>query len=228
VAKKENPNLGIDYGEALGDGLNFDETLQAQFASRLLLRESGIPPKYMGKSLEDFKARDKKRRELVKAASHYIKAFNLEDRKRHLGLFFGAPTGAGKTHLATAILKGVIEKGYSGVYCNVPRLLEVLRDLMFDRAHYDDKGFLQRCETADLVVLDDIGTETVTGWVQDRLYLLVNRRYEDMGRTIVTTNCDEDTLRKRVGERVESRLMEMCNNRWDFPHEDFRMKYWGG
>ncbi|MBM3335844.1 hypothetical protein FJY63_14390, partial [Candidatus Sumerlaeota bacterium] len=63
--------------------------------------------------------------------------------------------------------------------------------------------------------------------VQDRLYLLVNRRYEQMGRTIVTTNCDDATLRGRIGERVESRLIEMCNVRWVFPNEDFRMKKWG-
>ncbi len=226
--KPSNPNEPLpDLGTALGDKLQFSDDLQARMVAQLRLRESGIPPKYLGKDFENFLARDKVRRDLLAAAQGYVESFNLTDKTKYFGLFFQAPTGAGKTHLATAILKNVILKGYSGVYCNVPRLLELLRELMYDRAHYDERGFLARCETADLVVLDDIGTETVSGWVQDRLYLLVNRRYEDMGRTIVTTNCDEATLRERVGERVESRLIEMCNNRWVFPQEDYRMKMWG-
>lgn len=216
-----------DFGVALGGGLQFPDDLQARMIAQLRLRESNIPPKYLGKSFENFLTRDKKRKDLLTAAQAYVEGFNTQEKNKYLGLFFAAPTGAGKTHLAAAILKAVILKGYSGVYCNVPRLLEVLRDLMFDRAAYDDRGFLARCENSDLLVLDDIGAETITGWVQDRLYLLVNRRYEDMGRTIVTTNCDDTALRERIGERVESRLVEMCNNRWVFPHEDYRMKTWG-
>ena len=216
-----------DLGFALGGALQFPDDLQARMVAELRLRESNIPPKFMNKTFENFTTRDKKRKELLAAARAYVESFNLQDKMKYFGLFFSAPTGAGKTHLATAILKAVILKGYSGVYCNIPRLLEVLRDLMFDRATHDDQGFLARCEAASLLVLDDIGAETVTGWVQDRLYLLVNRRYEDMGRTIVTTNCDDATLRERIGERVESRLIEMCNNRWSFPNEDFRMKTWG-
>jgi len=216
-----------DFGAALGGGLQFPADLQARMVAEMRLRDSNIPPKYMNKNFSNFLTRDKTRKDLLAAAQAYVESFNLEDKTKYFGLFFAAPTGAGKTHLATAILKAVIVKGYTGVYCNVPRLLELLRDLMFDRASHDDRGFLARYEAANLLVLDDIGAETVTGWVQDRLYLLINRRYEDMGRTIVTTNCDEATLRERVGERVESRLVEMCNNRWTFPHEDFRMKAWG-
>lgn len=216
-----------DFGLALGDALEFPADLQARLVAQIRLRESNIPAKYLSKSLDNFKPIGKKRRELLALARGYVESFNLEDRSKYFGLFFAAPTGAGKTHLATAILKAVILKGYSGVYCNVPQLLEMLRELMFDRAQYDDRGFLRRCENADLLVLDDLGTETVSGWIQDRLYLLVNRRYENMGRTIVTTNCDEQTLRERIGERVESRLIEMCNNRWVFPDEDYRMRTWG-
>jgi DNA replication protein DnaC len=216
-----------DFGLALGDGLQFPTDLQARMVAEMRLRESNIPPKYMDKTFDSFIARDKKRKDLLSAAQAYVESFNLQNKSKYFGLFFAAPTGAGKTHLATAILKAVILKGYTGIYCNIPRLLEMLRELMFNRADYDDRGFLARCENADLLVLDDLGTETVTGWVQDRLYLLVNRRYEDMGRTIVTTNCNEATLRERIGERVESRLIEMCNNRWVFPNEDYRMKTWG-
>lgn len=216
-----------DFSLALGDGLEFPGDMQARMVAEMRLRDSNIPPKFLGKGLDNFIARDKKRKKLLDGARGYIQSFNLEDKSKHFGLYCAACTGAGKTHLATAILKGVILKGYSGVYCNVPHLLEMLRELMFDRATYDDRGFLARYESADLLVLDDLGSETVTGWVQDRLYLLVNRRYEEMGRTIATTNCDDTTLRERVGERVESRLLEMCNYRLDFPDEDYRMKKWG-
>jgi DNA replication protein DnaC len=217
-----------DFGEALGDGLELPKDLQAQLVAQMRLRESNIPPKYMGKTLESFKTHgNKKRKELLDLAEMYINGFSDKDKTKHLGLMFVAPTGAGKTHLATSILKGVIRKGYSGVYCNVPRMLEMMRELMFDRANYDDGGFLARCETCDLLALDDLGGETVSGWVQDRLYLLINRRYENVGRTIVTTNCDEKTLRERIGERVESRLSEMCKERPVFPAEDYRMRFLG-
>lgn len=227
MVKKPKPKTAespSDLGQVLGDSMQFADDLEAQFVAKLRMRESGIPPKYMGKTLEDFKGRDGKRKTLRESAEKFIQSFNLESRTKHLGLFFAATTGAGKTHLATAILKGVIEKGYTGAYCNVPTLLEMLREQMADRAHYDDGGLIDRCESADLLVLDDIGVETITGWVQDRLYLLINRRYETMARTIVTTNCTEDELLKRVGQRVASRLIEMCPNRWVFPNEDYRMK----
>ena len=127
-----------DFGLALGDSLAVPGDLQARMVAEMRLRDSHIPPKFLGKGLDNFKPKGKERKELLALARGYVESFNLEDKSKYFGLFFYAPTGAGKTHLASAILKAVILKGYSGVYCNGPRLLEMLRELMFDRANYDD------------------------------------------------------------------------------------------
>ncbi len=61
-----------------------------------------------------------------------------------------------------------------------------------------------------LLILDDLGAEKPTEWVRERMYEIVNQRYEWMRPIIVTSNLSPAQLAKQVGQRVASRLMEMC------------------
>jgi len=192
------------------------------------LRFARIPERYAAKSLDSFKidSPDRKRREMLKAlvdaARTYVRGFHLREEMK--GLMFRGGTGAGKTHLAIGILHEVIANGYTGMYCNVTELLARLRSTYEEGAEEAESEVIEEYLECDLLVLDDLGNESTSAWVLDRLYLLINCRYESFKPVIVTTNCDENELAQKVGPRIASRLYEMCGKFPDFPREDYRVK----
>jgi DNA replication protein DnaC len=188
------------------------------------LRAAKIPQKFLLKSLDNFKPDGKERKQIVETARHYIQGFRENLRAEFNGFLIIGPTGAGKSHIAIAILKEVVSKGYTGLYYNVPELLTKLRETYDLESEKVESEILEETETVDLLVLDDLGAERTSGWVRDRLYLIINRRYERGKPTIVTTNCEIEELGERVGERITSRLYEMCAP-LDFPKQDYRMKF---
>ncbi|OQB22100.1 MAG: DNA replication protein DnaC [candidate division BRC1 bacterium ADurb.Bin183] len=134
-------------------------------------------------------------------------------------------TGCGKTHLAIGILKAVIEKGYTGYYCNVVDFFTRLRDTFAGDTEYDEMDLLDKVARVNLLVLDDLGAEQPSVWKLDRLYALVNKRYEQNSPIIVTTNkLDVNDLEDFIGPRIVSRLCEMCQIMDKFPNADYRKK----
>jgi len=198
----------------------------AEFLLRHRMAASGIPPRYKNKTIDSFKGNDKKRKTLRNEAKAYAKSFKPRiDTENKKGLLYIGITGCGKTHLAIGILKAVIEKGYTGYYCNVVDFFAKLRDTYSGDTSYDEMDMMDKVSRVDLLVLDDLGAEHPTDWMRDRLYTLVNRRYESYLPIIVTTNKNDLTdLGVHVGKRIVSRLCEMCQDIDSFPDEDFRMK----
>ncbi len=183
------------------------------------IRIAGIPPRFLSKTLATFEAKDLARRQIKDAARSYAMSFTPE----HGGLIMRGGVGSGKTHVAVAILKEVLGKGYFGVFWNFNDLLSHLRASYNRDAVESEDRVLAPLDRADLLVLDDLGTESVSDWVRDRLYLIINRRYESGAPTIITTNCEEAELEARVGPRIVSRLCEMCSDPFPpFPDQDWR------
>lgn len=181
---------------------------------------SGVPPKFSSKAFENFVAKDKLRKEILKNARSYAIGFSAEEPE---GLMLRGRPGSGKTHIAVAILREVISRGYRGCYANFNDLLSRLRDTYNSGARETEGALLAEIDEAELLVLDDVGAESVSDWVRDRLYLIINRRYENARATIITTNCDEAELESRIGPRTASRLYEMCEMKFPvFPEQDWR------
>jgi len=197
---------------------------QKQFFSNHRLRTAQIPRRFWNKTLKNFETKDALRRTLVRDAQNFIKGFNFENEFPQ-GLLMVGEVGCGKSHLAVAILREVIEKGYTGLYYNSPDLLRDIRATFHDDAEITEDDLLQEINEVDLLVLDDLGAEKVSDFVLDRFYLIVNKRYEGCKPMIITTNLtDEETLRNRLGDRIMSRFCEMCQFFKQFPREDFRRR----
>lgn len=118
-------------------------------------------------------------------------------------LLFG-PVGVGKSHAAVAALRGVYDREHTVAYWPVTTLLEATSP-----GGADPAGALASATQADVLVLDDLGVERDTEWVQERVYEVVNQRWLEEVPTIVTTNLpDAAALCEAVGERVYSRLQD--------------------
>lgn len=201
-----------------------DVDWQRDYFARLRGDKAQIPRRFANKTLTNFETRDKSRKNLVENAGHFIKGFTFKEEFPK-GLLMTGPVGCGKSHLAVAILREVIGKGYTGLYYNSPDLLRDIRATFDNSSEISEDEVLDTVTNVDLLVLDDLGAENVSGFVLDRFYLIVNKRYEGCKPMIVTTNLDDETLRARMGDRIVSRLGEMCARFGPFPNEDYRRRF---
>ena len=113
--------------------------------------------------------------------------------------------GCGKTHLAAAIANARVAMGQPAVFCVVPDLLDYLR-AAFDpasQARFDRR--FDEVRNAPLLVLDDLGVESASPWVQEKLYQLFNHRYVARLPTVITTARSLD----RVDARLRTRLLDV-------------------
>ncbi len=190
------------------------------------LSQTNIPPKFSQKTLANFTAstHDKQRKELLEKAAEFVENFQSR-QNQHQGILMIGKTGSGKTHLSVAILREIIVRGFTGLYFNVPEFLHSLRSSYQADTELLESDIIERTTRVDLLVLDDLGAERTSGWVRDRLYLIINRRYEQIKPIIVTTNLGFQALRDQVGERIVSRLYEMCPQQISFPEQDYRIRF---
>jgi DNA replication protein DnaC len=199
-----------------------DQPWKSEFLERARLDQARIPAKFAGKTFENFVTKGSARRkEILQAAKSYVDAFNFKNGPPR-GLILKGVIGCGKTHIAGAILQAVIRKGYTGLYYNMVDLLSDIRSTYSDHSPLSEHELLQDVNEPDLLVLDDLGAEKTSGFVTDRLYLIVNRRYECCRPILITTNLSLAELEEKLESRIVSRLCEMSELVETFPAEDYR------
>jgi DNA replication protein DnaC len=196
-------------------------------ATAHLVESARIPPRYARCSLQNFVTYPNER--LLSALAHarrFAEAFPAVAK----GLCLIGPPGIGKTHIAVAVLRDVIERTHvRGLFYDVRDLLRVIRSTYNPVVRTAEMDILRPVMDAELLVLDDLGAEKPSEWVEETINLIVNTRYNERRPTIFTTNfedvpdeADLDSLRVRVGFRLHSRLHEMCDF-LEYDGGDFRM-----
>jgi DNA replication protein DnaC len=135
-----------------------------------------------------------------------------------VGLLYLGRCGVGKTHLAVAALKELINKGIPGLFYDFRDLLKEIQDSYNPNTHTSELKILAAVFEAEVLVLDEMGASKPTEWVQETMTHIINKRYNDKKVTLFTSNyldiplgsSYDETLTDRVGVRLRSRLHEMC------------------
>lgn len=152
------------------------------------------------------------------------------------GLLLMGNSGVGKTHLAIAALKELIGRGHTGYFCEYGALLREIQNTYRAESETSEIRILDPILSVEVLVIDDLGCIKPSDWVRDTIAYVLNSRYVDASRdlshprcTIITTNYldtseeksaispsgktvtnRKDRLEDRIGDRMRSRLYEMC------------------
>jgi len=122
-------------------------------------------------------------------------------------LLMAGVVGAGKTHQAYGAVRSLVGEGV-GVRWRATTAADLYAELR-PRAGADSERELAAVSRVPLLILDDLGAAKASEWVEEITYRLVNRRYNHMLPTLITSNLAIRDLRAHVGDRVASRLAQM-------------------
>jgi DNA replication protein DnaC len=216
--------------------------------SERLLAAAKIPPRYEHCDLSTFRCdQDDKDQHSLAKAKLYAGRFVEEYPTEKTGLLFVGSVGVGKTHLAVGILKALIrDKGVPCLFCDYRELLKSIQNSFNASVQATEMGILRPVFDAEVLVLDELGAVRSTEWVFDTVNYILNSRYNNNKTTIITTNFPDkpeqargdegnsfsqasaekaarrESLGDRIGERMRSRLHEMCK-KVEMEGPDFRL-----
>lgn len=123
------------------------------------------------------------------------------------GIFLFGPAGTGKTHLVAKIAQ---ETDLETKFIKMPKLLLQLRANFNTPNSWRNEDIINKLAEQPLLIIDDLGAEKTSDWVEETIYLLIDERYGKELPTILTSNYSLSDIAKRVGDRVASRITEMC------------------
>lgn len=126
------------------------------------------------------------------------------------GLLIVGGVGCGKTHMVVSIVNYIVdylvENGnqYTVYFSNIIELIEKLR------LNENNLFWKQWLREYDLLIIDDLGAESSNAWTRERLFEIIDYRYNMNLPIVITTNCVPEELKEKVGDRCFDRIREMC------------------
>lgn len=173
-----------------------------------LIGEAAIPPRFIGRTLDSFKAATDAQRAAHQIAVEFAENF-AEHRKRGSGLILSGLPGTGKSHLAIAVLQALLPE-ICGRYTTCMGVIRSVRNTWRKDSERSETDILRAYADLPLLVLDEIGAQYGTDGEQTILFDVLDMRYREMQPTIFLTNQNQKGLAEFVGERTFDRMRETC------------------
>jgi DNA replication protein DnaC len=209
------------------DGLSGAEPCECK--AQRMLEGARIPENYRAASIDNFilpKDNPTARSALglvMTQIRSYVREFPAADKP---GLLILGPHGVGKTHLAVAAFRELIARGFKGMFFDYQNLLERIRGSYNEASGVSDRSAYSSALESEILLLDDLGAQRVTAWVEDTVTSIITYRCNHRSPLIATTNLYDEAvgdtrerdldlkskyfLEERIGMRARSRLFEMC------------------
>ena len=172
---------------------------------RELFSISNICDKYLKASFENFEMRQgaESAYKIAKHHAEHFKEYGFESI-----MLWGEP-GNGKTHLAAAVHNQLIAQNKVVVFISMPELLGKIKATFNRNNKETEQQILKALNICDLLIIDDLGAEKTSDWVQETLFTIIDGRYRRQKPILATSNIEPSKLKDQIGKRAYDRILEM-------------------
>lgn len=191
--------------------------LMQEFARKVekIIKNSKMSKRNLNYKFENFEINNNNKKLYQNLKNYSDKLVGGTEKK---GLILTGNNGTGKTHLACSIANRLIENGIPIIYGTLINLLAELRNSYDTYKNISEIEIIKLYENVNLLIIDDLGKEKPSEWVLEKLFTIINSRYENNLPVIITTNYNQDSLVQRLSingeietaKSIISRLYEMC------------------
>jgi DNA replication protein DnaC len=167
--------------------------------ARELMEISNIGP-FLDKNFESFNST------IHGVQRAYLRALEYAKQPRGWLVLLGN-FGCGKTHLAAAIANQLLRNHYQVLFAVVPDLLDHLRSTFGPSSEVEYDQRFEDIRDAQVLILDDLGTENASGWAREKLFQIINHRYNYAMPTVITSNRAPKDIDPRIFSRISDRAL---------------------
>lgn len=194
-----------------------------------LYRQSKIGERFKQRTFETYIANEQNKKPYL-SAKRYCERFD-ELSREGIGIAFTGSFGTGKTHLAAAITNELLKHHIPVIFGSLSALLMQIKETYGEGKRVSETSIITLYSTIELLVIDDIGKEKITDWVLEKLFDIINNRYEANLPIIITSNYSVTELTERLStdknavtaQAITSRISEMTRG-IEMNWEDYRKK----
>ena len=191
--------------------------LMQEFSRKVekIIRTSKMSKRNLNYKFDNFETNNSNKKVFNNLKNYSEKLVNGIEKK---GLILVGNNGVGKTHLACSIANKLIENGIPVIYGTLINLLAELQNSYDTDNNISEIEIIKLYENVELLIIDDLGKEKPSEWGLEKLFTIINSRYENNLPVIITTNYNQNSLVQRLSingkietaKSIISRLYEMC------------------
>lgn len=191
--------------------------LMQEFSKKVekIIKNSKMSKRNLSYKFDNFEPNNSNRKVFNNLKNYSEELLNGIEKK---GLILVGNNGGGKTHLACSIANKLIENGIPVIYGTLINLFAELRNSYDTYNNISEMEIIKLYENVELLIIDDLGKEKPSEWGLEKLFTIINSRYEKNLPVIIITNYNQNSLVERLSlngeietaKSIISRLYEMC------------------